>query len=129
MSQILVTQRLANQLQRRTESASFTDTANYFAPPSLSVLDEYGQPTQTTQHTAVSCSFTDKPAVEKWTGYADIEEIAAEVRVSSITPAKGGRFTIISRFGNDVTEKTYEIVGIQDRGAFGYVCALKAVTI
>jgi hypothetical protein len=29
----------------------------------------------------------------------------------------------------DVTEKTFEIVGIQDRAAFGFVCALKAVAI
>lgn len=125
----LVTPRLAAQLQRMTEGATYTDTA-YYIPEASGALDEYGQPTPSTTRTLVSCSFTDKPSSEKWKGYADVEELAAEIRLSALIPTKGGRVTIVSRFGEEVvTQQTYEVIGIQDRATFGYVCALKVVTI
>lgn len=124
-----VTPRLAAQINRRTSEYAYTDAGYYTPTPDMSNLDSYGQPTASTSLVPVSCSFTDKPAVEKWTGYADIAEIAAEVRFSSLVPSKGGRFKITERFGNPVTNQSYEIIGIQNRGAFGYVCALKVVTI
>lgn len=125
----LVTERLASQLQRHTAAHAYTDAGYYTPPPDLSSLDEYGQPNASVSQVPVTCSFTDKPAVEKWQGYADIKEIAGEVRWATPQPNKGGIFTITNRFGSHVTEQTFEIIGIQNRGAFGYVCALKAVTI
>lgn len=125
----LVSARLAAQLQRRTIDHAYTDAGFYIPAPDVATLDDYGQPTASTSLVPVSCSFTDKPSAEKWQGYADIAEIVAEVRWATPQPNKGAQFKISKRFGNFANEQTYEIVGVQDRGAFGYVCALKAVTI
>jgi hypothetical protein len=97
--------------------------------------DEFGQPTTTETETEVQCSFTDKPAVEKWTGYVDIEELVAEIRYVGAMPAKGDRVKLKSRFGREnyeeqrFAEQEYEIIGIRDRDIFGYVCALKWVQV
>lgn len=125
----LVSSRLAEQLTRRTVTYSYTDEGYYLTAANPDITDAYGQPTASAEETLVECSFTDKVNEERWRGDADIETIIAEVRWSTPAPEKGGSFRITRRFGLSVTEKTYEIVGIKDRGAFGYVCALKAVTI
>jgi hypothetical protein len=125
----LITERLAAQLQRHTDSLAYVDAGYYIPAGDLSSLNDYGQPTTSTSLIPVSCAFTDKPAVEKWQGYADVSEIAAEARWTTPTPSKGGQFKLSERFGSTITEQTFEIVGIQNRGAFGYVCALKAVAL
>lgn len=124
----LANSRLVAQLQRRTVEAAYTDMG-YYTPTADGALDSYGQPAASTSLVPVSCSFTDQPAAEKWTGEADVAEIAAEVRFTTPIPDKGGRFKITRMFGSITREQTYEIIGIRNRGAFGYVCALKAVTI
>jgi hypothetical protein len=125
----LVTTRLASQLHRRTAEHAYTDTAYYIVPADPNVTDEYGQPSGTVSLVPVTCSFTDKPNAERWRGDVDIEQLAAEIRFATPAPTKGGSVKITKRFGQSVTERTFEIIGIQDRGAFGYVCALKAATI
>jgi hypothetical protein len=125
----LVSPRLASQLQRRTAAHAYTDTAYYTPEADLTSLDEYGQPTASTSRVPVSCSFTDKPKIENWRGDADVESVEAEIRFTTPAPDKGGRITIARRFGQPVAERTFEIIGIQDRGTFGYVCALRAVTL
>lgn len=122
--------RLVAQLQRETENGFYSDTAD-FLQDSGGTLDAYGQPTgMTTTTTSIECSFTDKPDKEKWKGYADIESISAEIRFTSPAPAKGNRVTLKGRFdGTGMTDKTYEVIGIRDRDAMGFVCALKAVQI
>lgn len=125
----LINPRLAEQINRRAIEYAYTDDGYYIPMASVDTLDDYGQPTAPETQTAVDCSFTDKPALEKWQGYADVQEIAAEVRFQTPAPEKGGRFIITARFGFEVENQRYEIIGIQDRGAFGYVCALKAVTL
>lgn len=125
----LVSTRLAAQLQRRTADHAYTDAGYYIPEPDLTTLDEYGQPTASTTLIPVSCSFTDKPNRETWRGDVDIETVEAEARFSTPAPTKGGRFRITERFGQTVAERTFEIIGIQDRGTFGFVCALKVVTI
>jgi hypothetical protein len=127
----LVTPRLSAQLQRRTESYAYTDTAVYISAVSPNTVDEYGQPSGSSTSTTFVCSFTDKPKMERWRTDADVQEVEAEIRFNDadITPTKGGRIRITKRFSESVTERTFEITGIQDRGAFGYVCALKVVTI
>jgi len=125
----LVNSRLSAELMRRTKGYVFNDLAYYIPEADTTTLDEYGQPTASTERISISCSFTDKPKMEIWRGEADIQEVEAEIRFVSPAPTKGGKFIISKRFGEDITEKTFEIVGIQDRGSFGFVCALKAVTI
>ena len=96
----------------------------------VTTLDSYGQANVTTATTAISCSFTDKPDMENWKNFADIGQIAAEIRFASPAPAKGNQVTLKGRFdGTGYPDKTYEIIGIQNRDAFGYVCALKVVEL
>jgi len=117
------------ELQRRTEDFFYGDTAAVLSD-TVNSLDAYGQPNVTVTTTNISCSFTDKPNKERWLVDADIEQIDAEIRFTSPAPAKGNRITLKGRFdGSGYTDKTFEIVGINDRDVFGYVCALKAVQI
>lgn len=122
-----VSPRLASELMRRTETHTYTDVGYYIPAPTT--LDDYGQPATAGTETLIDCSFTDKPKMETWRGDADIQEVEAEVRFTTPEPDKGGKFRLTERFRQTVTERTFEIISIQDRGAFGYVCALKAVTI
>ena len=126
----LASNRIAKQLQRKTAEHFYTDTGNLLQD-SVTSLDAYGQPVVTTTSTAVSCAFTDMPDKEKWKDYADIDQISAEVRFAGSTaPARGNRFTVTGRFDDSAyADVTFEIIGIQDRGAFGYVCALKKVQV
>lgn len=92
-------------------------------------VDDYNNETVATEEIEVACAFTDKVSRERWLNYADVEEIDAEVRFTLPKPDKSQRFKITQRFGRVVPEKTYEIIGVKDRGTFGYVLALKAVTV
>jgi hypothetical protein len=105
---------------------AYTDIAAYTAAPSG--LDEYGQPTTYAAEITMQCAFVDGGKAETWKE-ADLETLDAEIYFSALTPTKGGKIKILKRFGVDVTNKSFEVVGIQDRGAFGWVCALKVVTI
>lgn len=123
----LTTDDIANMREAQGIHA-YTDTAYYIPAPDLSNLDEYGQPTPAATETLMTCAFVDTGKAENWRD-ADIEQLDAEIYFSSLTPVKGGKVRTASRFGQAVASRTYEIVGIQDRGAFGWVCALKVVTI
>jgi len=105
---------------------AYTDTAVYIPAPTGE--DDYGQPDEAGTQTTLECAFVDGGKAESWKS-ADIEILDAEIYFTDIIPTKGGKLKITKRFGAVVINKTFEIVGIQDRGAFGYVCALKAVTI
>ena len=126
---MLPNNRLVSQIQNTIATRIYNDTADYVAR-TQSGVDTYGQPTYSTTSTSVSCSFTDKVSREAWTEYADVESVEAEIRVASVTPTKGNYFTLTGRFGDSTfTDKSYEIIGIKDRGEFGFVCALKAVDL
>ena len=128
MGQRLSDARLVAQLQRLTVAHSYGDTGTLLHD-TVTGLDEYGQPTTTTTSTAVACSFTDEPDMEKWKDYVDVSQISAEVRFADATPVSGDRFTITGRFDSSTyTDVTFEIVDIRDRDVFGFVCALKKVT-
>jgi hypothetical protein len=120
--------RLSAQLQRRTQAHAYTDIAVYISPADPNTTNEYGQPSGTATETTIECSFTDKPNAERWRGDVDIEMLAAEIRFTSPVPSKGGRVRITKRFSEAVAERTFEVIGVQDRGVFGFVCALKTAT-
>lgn len=130
----LASARLAAQLQKRVEDYFYGDTATYYAPADAEgSQDAHGQPPVPTESTALSveCSFSDKPSKEVWADYADIQEIAGEIRHNTdFTPEKGGQFIVTGRF-DELTgrDQVYEIVDIRDRGAMGFLCLLKFVTI
>jgi hypothetical protein len=121
---------MAKRLQKRVEDLFYGDTAAVLTH-TVSALNGYGQPTVTETSTSISCSFTDKPfEFEKWRDYGDVESVIAQVRFTSPAPSKGNRLTISARFEDgDYVDKTYEIVGIMDRGTMGYLCDLKAVAV
>lgn len=126
----LANPRLVAQLQRMTASGAYGDTAVLLADVPTGTYDPYNNPVVTTTETVLACSFTDKPKMETWKDYADIEVVEAEIRFKSPAPTKGNRVKVTGRFDNpDYTDKTFEIIGIQDRGDFGYVCALRAVAV
>ena len=123
--------RATKAMQRQTVSQFYGDTAATLSD-AVSALDVYGQPsTVVTTTTAIACSFTDKPSMEKWQSFSDIAQIEAEIRYAGTpAPAKGNRVTLKGRFdGTSYTDTTYEIVGIQDRDNMGVVCALKKVAL
>ena len=125
-----VSTRLAAQLQRRTENYTYTDTAVYIPPSGTGSQDSYGQPSGSATESTIDCSFTDNPNAERWRNDADVQQLDAEIRFSSATtPTKGGKFRVTYQFGQAVTNRTFEIIGIQNRSQIGYVCALKAVKI
>lgn len=122
------------QIQDRIESHVYTDTATYYASaPAEGSQDAHGQPPTPTEGAGakIDCSFSDKPSKEVWADYADIDEIAGEIRINDdFIPDKGGQFLVTGRF-DELTgrDQVYEIVGIRDRGAMGFLCLLKFVTI
>lgn len=125
-----VNSRLMAQMQRKVDDGFYTDTASILQD-TVDSQDGFGQPSVTTTSTSVSCSFTDKPKLEKWEGFADISQIAAEIRYNSTpVPVKGNRITLTGRFDStEFVDTTFEIIGIQDRDVFGHVCALMLVTV
>ena len=125
----LANARLVSEMQRKTEAHFYGDSATMLSYV-VDSLDVFGQPSTTETLVTFPCSISDKPKLENWKGYADIEQIAVEIRFTSPTPEKGKRITLTGRFDStDYADKTFEIIGIRDRDALGYVCALMAVQI
>lgn len=126
----LASKRLVAEMQRKTEEHFYGDTATLLQE-TVDSYDAYNQPVTSTTSTAIECSFTDELGadnLEKWKNYTDITQIIAEIRFSTPAPASGNKITLTGRFdGTSYADKTFEIIGIRDRDAFGYVCALKLV--
>jgi len=127
----LANARLVAQLARRTEDYSYGDTAYIVINVPIGAYDEYNNAVTAESLVPIACSFTDKASNENWRDYADIESVDCEIRFAAQTaPNKGQRVTLAGRFDGDTyANKTFEIIGIKNRDAFGFVCALKAVTI
>ena len=126
----LANERLTNQLAQRTRSLFFSDEAYLLIDVASGTYDEYNDPVVETTEVPIDCAFTDKPSRESWVSYADIENVEAEIRYIGTEPMKGNRVKLTNRFGaEEAIDRTFEIVGIRDRTAFGWVCALKAVAI
>lgn len=131
---VLPSKRFVESLQKRVEIGFYTDVA-FIISYTITGYDEYGQPETTKVETEVACSFTDKPDIENWRDYADIEQISAEIRFAGNKPSKGDKVELKSMYGRNTyetqvyTDTTFEIIDIRDRDVFGYVCALKKVQI
>jgi len=126
----LLTNRASAHLASRVQSYALVDRARYYPEPDLGALDNAGQPTPTTDYSEIDCAFTDTVSAEAWQELGDPETVQAEVRVRAVEPHKGAHFLLLRRFGQDLaTPIKYEVAGIKDRGRFGYVCALKKVTV
>jgi len=131
---VLPNKRLVSQLQNRIKGGFFVDTA-VLVVHTIDSYDEYGHPVYSEVEDEFSCNFTDKPSMETWKGYADIEEIQAELRFAGDKPTKGATIKLKSMFNRELyaeqryAEQVFEIVAIRDRDVFGYVCALKQVQI
>ena len=129
MSARLPSNRLAKQLNKRTQNHFYGDTAK-LTQNTVTSLDAYGQPAVTATVTTIACNFTDKPQLENWRRYGDVEEIAAEIRFQSPAPAAGNTIQLTGKFDDSAFEDmTFEIVDIKNRGTFGYACALKKVSL
>ena len=111
------------------EIHAYTDRAIYTPAADPNVTDEYGQVIPPTTQYSGDCAFVDSAKSEDWRDNADVENIEAEIFLAFVAPTNGGKFTIVSRFGQDVINKTFEVVGVQDRGAFGYVAALRVASL
>jgi len=125
----LANNRLSKHLQSRVEKMTYGDMATYITR-TASTPNNYGELTYTETTEQIACSFTDTASQEDWRDYADVQEIDGEIRFSAVTPSKGDAITITQRFGDSLyTDRRYHIIGIKDRGTFGFVCALKAVEL
>ena len=122
--------RLVAQLQARTREAMYSDTAYLVKTIGTGVYDENNTETKTTSEIPMDCSFTDKPSQELWRDYADIQQVDAEIRFEGHDPQKGDTVKVSSRFdGISHSNDVFEIIGISNRYAFGYVCALRKVAV
>ena len=126
--------RMVEGLQRRVSEGFYSDTA-IIVYRTLASRDTAGQPVYTTSEVSVSCSFNEKPKEETWKNIGDFEQLSAEVRFVGTKPTKGDLVTLVHRFNRGDSDsqnydgETYEIIGIMDRDAFGYICALKKVQL
>ena len=126
----LATPRLVKQLQRLTEKGAYGDLGYLTKQIGTGVFDENNTETMTTVEIPLECSFTDKPSREIWRDYADIGQVDAEIRFVGHDPSKGDTVKLSSRFdGTRHSDDTFEIIGISNRYVFGYVVALRKVTV
>ena len=123
--------RLTAQLSRVTRQAMFGDTGYLIKEVWNGTYDIYNHKVMTLSNVPVVCSFTDKPTLSIWKEHIDLEILMGEVRFNSPSePTKGDKFKLVGRFGTAYyPDKTFEIAGCTNRDVFGFVCALKAVTV
>jgi len=128
---MLPNSRLTAQLNRIAKQNMFGDTGYLIKQVWSGAYDSYGKPVMTESNIPVICSFTDRPTAIIWQSHVDLEIISGEVRFNSASePTKGDKFKVVGRFGTlNYPDKTYEIVGTTNRDIFGFVCALKAVSV
>ena len=128
---MLLNSRLTAQLNRVAKQDMFSDTGYLIKSVASGTYDINNHPVMTETNVPVVCSFTDRPTAVIWQGHVDLEIITGEVRFNSGSePSKGDRFKVVGRFGTvNYPDKTYEIVGTTNRDVFGFVCALKAVSV
>lgn len=121
--------RLVESIAKRMQDDGFKDTATFISNNTES-YDDYGYPVVNEVTSSVSCSFTDKASQETWGELLDTLNIDAEIRVIDVVPTNGWKVKLTAHFGDSsYVDETFEIVGIKQRTPFGYVCALKRVSV
>ena len=126
----LATPRLVKHLQRITAKYAYGDLGYLIKQIGTGVFDENNTETMTVIEIPLDCSFTDKPSREIWNDYADIGQVDAEIRFVGHDPSKGNTVRLSSRFdGTSHSNDTFEIIGISNRYTFGYVVALRKVSL
>ena len=128
---MLPNSRLVAQLQRIVDKDVYDSTGYLIKSVDSGTFDVYNHPVTTDSNIPVRCSFTDRPSTEIWKEHVDLEILMGEVRFNSPSePTKGDKFKLVGRFGTAYyPDKTFEIAGCTNRDVFGFVCALKAVTV
>jgi len=132
----LLNNRLAMQLAKYVSDYVYNDTALLLHNASQSV-DANGHKLKEFVEYHLHCSFNETPSRvtgkgESWTRFGDIGMYDAEVRFAEPEPHKGDLVRSVVLQGGDetlYTGKTYEIIGIINRGEFGWVCALRRVEV
>jgi hypothetical protein len=113
---------------------AYTDRCRYYEPPDVNVLDEAGHPTPSDNFVELDCALNDTvarlQAESRWNDFAVITEMIAEVHLRGVVPHVGGQIVLIERSHIPLTiNDRYEILAIREQGAFGYLCALKNVSL
>ncbi len=127
---MLLTNRLAKQLNRRTVSGFYGDTALLLISVDSGAVDEYNNPVVTTSEIPILCSYTELTAAEQFKNYGDLGIVEAEIRFDEPRPHKGDHIQVLSRFsGVPVSGEILEIVSIVDRADLGYKCALHKAAV
>lgn len=127
--------RLTAGLQRQIRQHFYTDQAILLIPVPTGAYDSYNNAIMSTTEVPIACSFTDvllQRDEEAWKDYVDIELVNAQLRYAGPVPQKGWRVKLLARFDPETPyrdEREYEIVAIQNRAGFGFVVALKVVTL
>lgn len=130
----LPSSRLAGALQKQVADHFYADRALLLIPVPTGTYDSYNNAVVTTSEVPLDCSFTDVMQardLELWKGYADLEQVTSQLRYAGPEPSKGWHVKLVSRFDGAPykDEREYEIIGIQNRSTFGWVLALKVVTV
>lgn len=127
---LLPNRNMVLRLHNKVSSQFYGDKAVLIHEFGTGSFDANNIETMQTFITDLACSFTDKVSMELWRDFADVEAIEAEIRFSGSFPKKGDKIKLTGRFdGTTYPDTTFEIVGIRNRDAMGWVCGLKVVNV
>lgn len=128
----LPTYDLVQRLQAQVKSGFYVDSAYLIKKIPTGTFDDNNTELFNDSEIPLDgCSFTDTPSMEKWKDYADLGEINAEIRWGrSPQPEKGDTIRVVGRFETlQYPNVTFEIAGIRNRDGFGWMVALRAVSV
>lgn len=129
----MITPRMTGAIHRIVKKVAYCDNGSLVKKLGTGTYDKDNHEIVGEISVSIPCSFTDinsNKRLEIWRDYADIQEVNAEVRFEGGSPNKGDTFILNKRFGfTSFNSQRYEIVGIQDRAGFGWLCALKAIKV
>lgn len=130
----LAPSRLIESIQRRIADGFYADKAILLVPVGTGTYDDYNNEVMATTNVPIDCSFTSTFTVrdlELSEGYADVEHVDYELRYAGVTPQKGWKVKLVSRYdGTPVKdEREFEIVFIRNRNILGFVLFLRATTV
>lgn len=130
----LLPSKKATQIASLTKHYSYTDRCRYYEPPDRSALDDSGHPAPNVNFVEVDCALNDTvarlQAESRWNDMAVITEMIAEVHLMAVVPQVGGQIVLVERSHIPLKAPAkYEILAIREQGIFGFLCALKKVSV